>query len=85
MCYAARATFVEIPFTVKDNKGKLVSGLTWRDVRVYENNLRQQLALFTVDPFPLSVALVIDQSMTLRQYGEGEQFAGCAAGSVYTV
>ncbi len=39
-------------------------GLTWRDVRVYENNLRQQLALFTVDPFPLSVALVIDQSMT---------------------
>jgi VWFA-related protein len=56
--------FVEIPFTVKDNKGSPVSGLTWRDVRVYENNLRQQLAVFTVDPFPLSVALVIDQSLT---------------------
>jgi VWFA-related protein len=55
--------FVEIPFTVKDNKGKLVSGLTWRDVRVYENNLRQQLSVFIVDPFPLSVALVIDQSL----------------------
>jgi VWFA-related protein len=55
--------FVEIPFTVKDNKGKQVPGLTWRDVRVYENNLRQQLSLFTVDPFPLSVALVIDQSL----------------------
>jgi len=60
----ARVNFVEVPFTVKDNKGKLVPGLTWRDVRVYENNLRQQLTLFTVDPFPLSVALVIDQSMT---------------------
>ena len=59
----AKVNFVEIPFTVKDNKGKPVWGLTWRDVRVYENNLRQQLALFTVDPFPLSVALVIDQSL----------------------
>jgi VWFA-related protein len=59
-----QTNFVEIPFTVKDNKGNPVAGLTWRDVRVYENNLRQQLAVFTVDPFPLSVALVIDQSLT---------------------
>ncbi len=56
--------FVEVPFTVKDKKGVLVPGLTWRDVRVYENGLRQKMQLFTVDPFPLSVALVIDQSMT---------------------
>ena len=59
-----QSNFVEVPFTVKDNKGKLVPGLTWRDVRIYENGLRQQMALFTVDPFPLSVALVIDQSLT---------------------
>ncbi len=58
-----RTNFVEIPFTVKDNKGQLVAGLTPRDIRVYENNLRQQLALFTTDAFPLSVALVIDQSL----------------------
>jgi VWFA-related protein len=59
-----QTNFVEVPFTVKDSKGRLVPGLTWRDVRVYENGLRQQLSLFTTDPFPLSVALVIDQSMT---------------------
>jgi VWFA-related protein len=59
-----QTNFVEIPFTVKDNKGNLVAGLTPRDVRVYENNLRQHLDLFTVDPFPLSVALVIDQTLT---------------------
>jgi VWFA-related protein len=41
-----------------------VYGLTWRDVRVYENGLRQQIKLFTTDPFPLAVALVIDQSVT---------------------
>ena len=59
-----QSNFVEIPFTVKDSKGNLVHGLTWRDVRVYENGLRQQPALFTTDSIPLSVALVIDQSMT---------------------
>ena len=58
-----RTNFVEVPFTVKDSKNQLVPGLTWRDVRVYENGLRQRMATFTVDPFPLSVALVIDQSV----------------------
>jgi VWFA-related protein len=56
--------FVEIPFTVKDSKGKLVPGLTWRDVRIYEDGVRQNPKIFTVDPFPLSVAIVIDQSVT---------------------
>jgi VWFA-related protein len=56
--------FVPVPFTVKDSKGKLVAGLTSRDVRVYENGLLQHITDFVVDPFPLSVALVIDQSMT---------------------
>ncbi len=60
-----QTNFVEVPFIVKDKKGRQVPGLTWRDVRVYENGLRQQMAVFTVDPFPLSVALVIDQSLTV--------------------
>jgi VWFA-related protein len=62
-----QVNFVEVPFTVKDKKGALVPGLTWHDVRIYENGLRQHMQLFTVDPFPLSVALVIDQSMTFDE------------------
>ena len=61
---SVNVTFVQVPFTVKDSKNHLVPGLTWRDVRIYENNVRQQLRFFTVDPFPLSVAIVIDQSVT---------------------
>jgi VWFA-related protein len=53
-----------IPFTVKDSKGHLVPGLTYRDVRVYENGVMQRPVFFTSDPAPLSVALVIDQSVT---------------------
>jgi len=56
--------FVEIPFTVKDSKGQLVPGLTSNDVRVYENGVRQHISDFTTDASPLSVALVIDQTMT---------------------
>ena len=59
-----RTNFVEVPFTVKDKKSKLVSGITWREVRIYENNLPQRITNFTVDPFPISVAIVIDQSLT---------------------
>jgi VWFA-related protein len=56
--------FVEVPVTVKDSKGTLVAGLTFRDFKVFENNTREPLRLFTVDPAPLSVAFVIDQSLT---------------------
>jgi VWFA-related protein len=57
-------TYVEVPVTVKDTKGKLVAGLTWRDFKVYENNTREPIRIFTVDPTPLSIAFVIDQSVT---------------------
>jgi VWFA-related protein len=76
-----RTNFVEIPFTVKDNKNQLVSGITWRDVRVYENNLRQQLAMFTTDAFPLSVALVIDQSMTFDNMAKVNNSLGALQGA----
>ena len=60
----AGINFVEVPFTVKDSKNQPVPGIGWRDVQVFENGYRQHLELFTVDPFPLSVAFVIDQSVT---------------------
>ncbi len=62
--FVVNVNFVEVPVTVKDNKGKLVAGLTFRDFKVFENEQREPLRLFTVDPFPLSIAFVIDQSLT---------------------
>jgi len=62
--FVVNVNFVEVPVTVKDSKGKLVAGLTYRDFKVFENDAREPLRLFTVDPFPLSIAFVIDQSLT---------------------
>jgi VWFA-related protein len=53
-----------IPFIVKDSKGRLVPGITSRDVRVLENGREQHMVYFSSDPRGLSVALVIDQSVT---------------------
>jgi VWFA-related protein len=58
-----RANLIEIPFTVKDKKGQLVPGIQAREIHIYENNVRMRPEIFTVDPFPLTVAIVIDQSL----------------------
>ncbi|MGB6191675.1 MAG: VWA domain-containing protein, partial [Terracidiphilus sp.] len=57
-------TYVEVPVTVKDTKGHLVPGLTWRDFRVFENGVYEPLKVFSVDAMPLSIAFVVDQSLT---------------------
>ena len=57
-------TYVEVPVTVKDTKGNLVAGLEWRDFKIYENNTREPIKIFNVDAYPLSIAFVVDQSMT---------------------
>ena len=51
--------FVQIPVRVKDRAGKLVSGLTSNDFKVYEDGVAQQLKFFTADAFPLSAAVVV--------------------------
>lgn len=59
-----RVDFVQIPFTVKDSKNQFVPDISWRDVRVFENGVRQQIKYWSPDPFPLSVAFVVDQGVT---------------------
>jgi VWFA-related protein len=61
--FVVEVNFVQVPVTVKDSKGRQVPGLSFRDFRVYESGVRQQLNFFSVDPQPLAVAFVIDQSL----------------------
>lgn len=55
--------FVLVPVTVKDNDGRLVSGLSPKDFSVLENGQKQPLKFFTSDPFLLSAAVVLDLGM----------------------
>jgi VWFA-related protein len=54
---------VLVPVMVRDKKGALVPSLDWRNFRVYEDGARQKIVYFTTDPYPLSVAFVVDQSL----------------------
>jgi len=72
---------VEVPFLVKDSKGKLVPGLTWRDVHVYENGAIQHPLVFTVDPYPLSVAMVIDNSLGVHEMATVNNSLGALQGA----
>jgi VWFA-related protein len=75
-------TFVEVPVTVKDPKGKLVAGLTYRDFRVFENETREPIAFFTTDSFPLSIAFVIDQSLTTDVMAKVNNSLGAIQGAL---
>jgi VWFA-related protein len=80
--FVVNVNFVEVPVTVKDSKGKLVAGLSYRDFKVYENDTREPLKLFTVDPFPLSVAFVIDQSLTADVMAKVNSSLGAIQGAL---
>jgi VWFA-related protein len=56
---------VNIAFTVKDAKGKLVPGIRQPEIQVFENGRPMIIRRFVdeADVQPLSVAIVIDQSM----------------------
>ena len=60
---SVNTNFVQVPVTVKDRDGHLVSGLLPKDFTVLEDNVPQKISFFTSDPFAMSVAVVIDLSM----------------------
>jgi VWFA-related protein len=80
--FVQQTNAVEVPVTVKDAKGNLVAGLTYRDFRVFENNKQQRIAFFTVDPFPLSIAFVIDQSLEEGTMAEVNRSLGALQGAL---
>jgi len=80
--FVVNVNFVEVPVTVKDTKGNLVAGLTWRDFTVYENNTREQLRLFSVDAAPLSIAFVVDQTLPANIMAQVNQSLGAIQGAL---
>jgi VWFA-related protein len=80
--FTIQVNFVQVPVTVKDSKGRLVPGLTWRDFKVYENNNYEPLRLFTVSPFPLSIAYVVDQSLPRDTMAQINQSLGAIQGGL---
>jgi Ca-activated chloride channel family protein len=57
---------VTIPVSVIDRDGKFVPFLTKRDFRLYEDDMKQDIEIFTSVETPFRVALVLDTSGSTR-------------------
>jgi Ca-activated chloride channel family protein len=55
-------TEVLLPVTVRDRSGRLVSDLTRKDFRVFENGIEQSLSDLSLRQVPVDVVLMIDAS-----------------------
>lgn len=54
---------VVLPVTVKDQFGELVADLQENDFRIFDDNVEQSLDVFTVEAFPLSLVVLIDDDL----------------------
>ena len=57
---------VIVPVTVKNRDGQLIGDLQRDEFRVYCDNVEQQIAFFTSDPFPLSAVVLIDNNLSIK-------------------
>jgi VWFA-related protein len=58
-----RVSLVIVPVTVKNGAGELVTDLQQNDFRVLEDGVEQPLEVFSVEAFPLSAAILIDDDL----------------------
>lgn len=71
---------VVVPVTVKDSSGKLVLDLRQSEFRVLEDGVEQQIALFSIDPFPLSAVVLLDNKLKLKAAEQVESSLPAIAG-----
>jgi Ca-activated chloride channel family protein len=57
------SNLVVLPVTVKDRSGTLVPDLRKDEFRVFEDNVEQNIDVFTSEAFPLSMVILIDNDL----------------------
>ncbi|MGH9969433.1 MAG: VWA domain-containing protein [Pyrinomonadaceae bacterium] len=62
---SVNTTEVLLPVTVRDDGGRLVSGLTRKDFRVFEDGVEQPLSDLSLRQVPVDVVLLVDASSSV--------------------
>ena len=63
---------VVVPVTVKDKKGNLVFDLKRDEFRIFEDNVEQRITSFSVEVFPLSMIVLIDNDLKQKDASQVE-------------
>jgi VWFA-related protein len=61
-----RVDLVQVPVTVKTSGDQLVSGLTKDDFQIFEDGKPQTITNFTIDPVPISAAVLLDTGLVSK-------------------
>jgi Ca-activated chloride channel homolog len=69
---------VSIPVKVVDRSGRFIGGLTKENFKVLEDNVEQEVAYFSNEQQPFTVALVLDMSFSAKFKAEEIQAAALA-------
>ncbi|HEY4979642.1 MAG TPA: VWA domain-containing protein [Candidatus Acidoferrum sp.] len=77
-------TLVVLPVTVKDRRGTLVPDLKKDEFRVFEDNVEQQVLDFTIEAFPISLVVVIDNDLKSKDADQVEPSLRSIVGGLST-
>ena len=64
---SVNTTEVLLPVTVRDRAGVLVTNLTRRDFRIFEDGVQQPLSDLSLRQVPVDVALIVDASSSVAE------------------
>lgn len=59
---------VTVPATIIDRTGRSVVGLKQENFEIFEDGLRQDIAVFEAEKIPVTVLLLLDNSSSMRDY-----------------
>lgn len=77
----AKVDLVEVPVTVKSSGEKLLTGLTRDDFTILEDGRPQVISSFTIDPVPLSAAVIVDTGLPAGSLSKIEKTLPALAGA----
>jgi len=70
-----RSELVVVPVSVKDSAGSLVHDIRAEEFRVFEDGVEQIIAVFSVEAFPLSAVVLLDNNLSLHAAEQLQQGA----------
>jgi Ca-activated chloride channel family protein len=70
--FRAQTQVVPVYATVRDAEGRVVKGLTRDDFQVFDDGRRAAITVFSDEPQPLSIAVMLDTSVSVRGTGRGD-------------
>jgi VWFA-related protein len=77
----AKVDLVVVPVTVKGSGDRLITGLTKDDFVILEDGRPQTITNFTIDPVPLSAAVVVDTGLPAGTLSKLQQTFPALAGA----